>query len=128
MFGSYNTKSVVVSLDYDPAADDYVGIWRAPQTAEIVGAYAWTANDVAASGTNYFSVALVNGGTDGTATTAIAGAIGGTPGWTGLTPKTFTITNGSVTAGQVVAINYDETGTGTFGQLCVQLDYVLGQA
>lgn len=128
MFGGMNTKSVVVSFDYDPAADDEMVIWRVPATCEIIGAYATTANDVAASTANYFSVSLVNGGTAGSGTASIATGVGGTAGWTGLSPKSFTISNGTVTAGQVVKANYDETGTGTFAQVTIQLDYLIGQA
>ncbi len=128
MFGGLNTKSVTISLDYDPADDDEVVIWRAPAACEIVGAYATTANDVAASTANYFNVSLVNGGTAGSGTAAIATVVGGTAGWTGLSPKSFTIGNGTLAAGQVVKANYDETGTGTFGQVTIQLDYLVGQA
>ena len=126
MFGSQNKQSVVFSVAYDPAADETYPLWRAPQACEIVAAYATVANDVAASTANYFTLALQNGGAAGTATTALAAAIGGTAGWTGLTPKTFTVSEGTLAAGEVVTAAYDETGTGTFTQVTVQLDYVLG--
>lgn len=128
MFGSMNTKSVVVALNYDPAADDDIPLWVAPTACEIVSAYAVVANNVAAHTANYFDLALYNGGTAGTDTTAVAGTIGGTAGWTGLTPKAFTIANGSVSAGDVVYARYNEEGTGTFVAMNVQLNYVEGQA
>jgi len=122
MFGNTTYLPVVVSLDYDPAADDDIVLWRAPFACEIRSAYATTSNDVAASTANYFNLALYNGGTSGTALTAIAGTIGGTAGWTGLTPKTFTVSAGALTAGQLVTLRYNEEGTGTFAHMVVQLD------
>jgi len=127
MFGSYNKKSVTFSVAYDPAADEVWPVWRAPQACEITAAYATVANDVAASTANYFTVALLNGGSAGTAVTSLATAVGGTAGWTGLTPKAFTVAEGTLAAGDVVTASYDETGTGTFAQITIQLDYVLGE-
>lgn len=127
MFGDYAKNSVVVTLDYDPAADDDMTIWRAPQDVVITGAYAWIQNTLAASTANYFDLALYNGGTAGTALGALAGTIGGTAGWTAQTAKSFTITNGTVTAGQFVTLRYNEEGTGTFTALGVQIDFVRGQ-
>lgn len=128
MFGDRTHLSAVAYIDHDPAADDYLPVWVAPLACEIVAAKVTVANDVAANTVNYFNLALYNGGTAGTATTAIAGTIGGTAGWTGLLPTAFTISNGTVTAGQLVTLHYNEEGTGTFSAMTVQLDYVLGQA
>ncbi len=126
MFGSQNVKQVIVSLDYDPAADDTIPVWIPYQAAEILSASATVANDVAADATNRFAVSLQNGGTDGTGTDAIAAAVGGAGGWTGNTPKPFTISEGTVDAGEVIQVVYDENGTGTFGQLLVVINYVDG--
>lgn len=128
MFGSNNIHSVIVALNYDPAADDDIPVWVAPATCEIVSANAVCANAVAASTANYFDLALYNGGSAGTAVTAIGGTIGGTVGWGALTPKSFTVSNGSVSAGDVVYARYNEEGTGTFTVMNVQLNYVIGQA
>lgn len=127
MFQSQVSFPVVMTLAYDPAADETWPVWRAPAACEVVSAYATIANDVAASTANYFTVALQNGGTAGTATTALAAAIGGTAGWTGLTPKGFTISEGTLAAGEVVTCAYDETGTGTFTQITVQLEVRFGE-
>ena len=128
MFGGAVRFPVVVSIDYDPGADDILPVWRAPQACEIKSAYAIAVSDVAAGTVNYFAATLQNGGTAGTATDAISAAIGGTPGWTGLLPVAFAIGSGSanLAAGEVVTVSYDETGTGTFTQLIVQLDVVMG--
>lgn len=127
MFGDQIKNSVVVALDYDPAADDDLSIWRAPQDVVVTAAYAWTQNTLAGSTANYFDLALYNGGTAGTALGTLAGTIGGTAGWTAQTPKTFTVSNGTVTAGQLITARYNEEGTGTFTAMVIQLDFVRGQ-
>jgi len=126
MIGSYNKKSVVFTVAYDPAADEVWPLWRAPDACEVTAVYATVANDVGASTAAYFDLTLRNGGSAGTATTALTAAIGGTPAWTGLTPKTATVSQGTLAAGDMVTCAYDETGTGTFTQVTIQIDYVLG--
>lgn len=126
MFGSQQKHSVLLTLAYDPAADEVWPIWRAPAACEVTAAYATVANDVGASTANFFDITLRNGGAAGTATTALSAAIGGTAGWTGLTPEVATVSEGTLAAGDVVTAAYDETGTGTFTQITIQLDYVIG--
>jgi hypothetical protein len=128
MFGANNTKTLTIPFNYDPAADDDLYVFKAPQQIEIVSASFACNNAVAASTANYFDLALYNGGTAGTATTAIAGTIGGTVGWSALTPKDFTVSNGTVTANQIVYLRYNEEGTGTFTAGVLQINYCLGQA
>lgn len=128
MFGSYATETLLIPFNYDPAADDDLYVFKAPQQLEIVSASFACSNAVAASTANYFDLALYNGGTAGTATTAIAGTIGGTVGWSALTPKDFTVSNGTVTANQIVYLRYNEEGTGTFTAGVLQINYRLGQA
>lgn len=127
MFGANDVKSIVLAYDFDPAADDDLFVLKAPQTMKIVSASFTTNNTIAASTANYFDLALYNGGTAGTAVTVIAGTIAnGTAGYTALTPRDFTITNGTVTAGQIVYLRYDETGTGTFVAGALQVNYTTG--
>lgn len=128
MFGGAIKNSVVASIDWDPAADDFLPVWVAPQACELVGAKVVVANVVASHTANYFSLALINGGTAGTATTEIGGTIGGSTGWTALLPVAFTLSNGTIAAGEVVTLKYDEEGTGTFSAMMVQLDYQFGNA
>ena len=114
---------VVVAIDDDPAADQYVPIFRARKACTLAAAYAWQTDDIAANTDNYVSLALKNGGTAGTATTAMSGTVGGLGGWTGLTPETFTISAGALTAGQVVVLLYDEEGTTAPGSpMVIQLE------
>lgn len=131
MFGDLS-KSVTVYLDYDPAADDVLPVWRVPHRATIKAAYWTSTNAVAASGSVYYSLALLNGGTAGTATDAISSTVGGTaasgtaPGWGALTPTALPITDGAVDAGELVVLSYDENTTGTFTAGVLQIDYVDG--
>lgn len=128
MFGGNTKHSVVAFMGHDPGADDDIPVWVAPLACEIVGAKVVVTNAVAGNTANYFDLSLYNGGTAGTALTAIAGTIGGTAGWSALVPVPFTVSNGTVAAGELVKIRYNEEGTGTFGSMAVQLDYVIGQA
>lgn len=128
MFSAQNIHSITTYLDYDPAADDVIPVWTAPQACTIVSANAVSTNGLAPDGTNYYSLSLRNIGAAGTATTAIAAAVGGTAGWTALVPAAFTIDtdNNNVASGDVVAVVYDENGTGTFTATAVQINYVVG--
>lgn len=127
MFGDAVYFPVVAHIDHDPAADDDLPVWRAPFDCAIRSAYVTVTNAVAAHTADYFDLALYNGGTSGTALDAIAGTIGGTVGWSALTPTAFTISDGVVTAGELVKIRYNEAGTGTFGAMVVQLDVQPGK-
>lgn len=128
MFGSQIIHSVVAFLDYDPAADDQIPVFIAPAACEITAAKVMTTNTIAADGTNYFGAGLVNKGGAGNGSGVIAPAVGGeSVAWTALVPKPFTISGGTLAAGDVVALDYNENGTGTFTSLMVQIDYVLGQ-
>lgn len=125
MFNSQNIKSVTISLDYDPAADKVIPVFRAPQPLTVVGCYATVTTTIASDGTNYFAVALKNG------SEVVGAAVGGVDtAWTALTPKSMTIdeTYSYIDAGEVLALDYNETATGTFTQLTVQIDYLVGDA
>jgi len=130
MFPSQAPVVISFNISADPAADQIYPVLYVPTGRQftILSASAVTADDVAAATDNYFTVALQNGGTAGTGTTAVAAAIGGTVGWTGLLPKAFTVSANELTAGQVLNVAYDETGTGTFGVLNVQVVGVWGEA
>lgn len=130
MFPSQAPVVITFDVAYDPAADETYAFFKVPTGRQftILSACAMVPNDVGASTANYFTVALQNGGTAGTGTTAVAAAIGGTAGWTGMVPKDFTLTTDELTAGQVLKVAYDETGSGTFTQLGIQVVGVWGEA
>ena len=126
MFQGMIEFPVCVFIDSDPAADQVYPIWKAPRKAQIISAQAIIADDLAAGTVNYFALSLLNGGAAGTATTVISDVIGGTVGWTGLTPKVFTMSAPEIADGDVVVLKYDEEGTGTFGAMVVQLNIRYG--
>ena len=128
MFGSQNNKILTWYMDHDTAADDDLYLFKAPTQMEIVSASFACNNAVAASTANYFDLCIYNAGTAGTATNAISGTVGGTVGFDALTPKDFTISNGTVTPGQIVFLRYNEEGTGTFTAGVLQINYREGIA
>ena len=123
MLQTLRRDSVVVSFAFDPAANKAMPLWRAPKACIIKRATVSSAFTLAAATANYFTVNLLNGGTAGTATTAIGGTAGGTAGWTALTEKTLITSDTSLAAGAWVVANYVEAGTGTFQQMTIQVDY-----
>lgn len=125
MFGDYNINSVTVSVDYDPAADKSIPVFRAPHPITVVGCYATVTTAIASDGSNYFAASLKNG------SDVVGSPVGGVDtAWVALTPKSMTIDEATayIDTGEVLAVLYDETGTGTFGQLTIQIDYVHGKA
>ena len=127
-FPSQIPMSVSGIIAEDPAADQVYPLWRVPAGAEVTGIYFATTDDVGASTANYFTVTPRNGGAAGTATTALGAAVGGTAGWTGGTAKSSTVVAAqkNPSAGDMITAAYDETGSGTFGNLWFQIDYKIG--
>lgn len=128
MFGAYNVQTATVFLDWDPASDDDIPVFVAPKALEITGAKFTLVNALAGSTANYFDLALYNGGTAGTALTAVSGTAGGTAGYSAMVPNDFTVTNGTMAANEVLKVRYNEEGTGTFTAMILSLNYVLGKA
>jgi len=125
MFGSYNIQSVVAALEFDPAADATIPVFRAPHPLTVVGCHVTLTSAIASDGTNYFAASLKNG------SDVVGSPVGGADtAWVALTPKSMTIdtTTAFVDEGDVLAVFYNENGTGTFGQMTVQIDYVHGEA
>jgi len=127
MFGDRALKVITYSFGQDPAADASLPIFVAPEALTIKSANL-TTNATTAGGTvNFFDVALWNGGTSGTANGVVAGTVGGTVGWVALTSVPFTVTNGYMTAGQLLRLRYDETGTATIQGSTLTISYVNGK-
>jgi len=132
MFG-YDNKHVVTCHVGDPTKDMDLLIYRAPCKCEVMAAYIVDNVGIAAGTENYFEVALKNAGTSGTATTAMAAALGGTPAsgtapaWTVNVPQTFTISEGTLASGEWVKADYDETGT-CAQNITIVLEVVYGVA
>jgi hypothetical protein len=119
-------ETIVALIDDDPGADQYIPLFRAPVACTVEAAYVIMTDAVNNTDANKLYLSLKNGGTAGTATTDLAGTVGGTagtPSWTALAPVTLTISAGSLTAGQIVTLHYDEEGTMAPGSpIFVQLE------
>ena len=88
-------------------------MWKAPFAGEVIDLWAVAGAAVTQDGTVGLSIILQNGGAVGTATTAIGTVGGGTTdaGWVADTVRAGTLGVATFAAGDVLAIQYDETGT-----------------
>jgi len=119
------TVSVVVS---DPTADLSLPIWRVPAQVtkiEILEAFICTDTTLAAGTQHGLMASLLDGGTAGTGTTAFTNVLGGTdaggtfPAWTASIPQSWTISDGTLDAGDYVVYKHDESLLGTVAMLNV---------
>jgi hypothetical protein len=127
-FGSDIVHSVTVIVG-DPGADNkQIHLWRAPVAAEIKRAYIAVQNAQGAGSAGAF--ALHNFGTGGTAVGGtVAAALGGTATASRLsaaTPSAYTISEGTMAAGEWLVLDYQETGDWVEQQVAITFDYVLG--
>lgn len=125
--GSRKVVSVVIS---DPTADARIPVLVAPSDHSITVEKfsAALTSTLSGSTVNYVDLSLENGGTAGTAQTALAASIGGTAGWVANTIQSGSATAGSgrLTAAQVLVLNYAETGTVAPGFITVTVEYTDG--
>jgi len=125
-----NVHSVTMAIS-DPTADNYYRLLRVPsRMTKIEILEAWAESDVTVtlgSGTGV-ALTLLDYGTAGTAAEGtVSSALGGTAiTWTAATPKNFTISEGTMDAGDWLVLKYDETGTVAPLNITVQIDYVCG--
>ena len=130
MFGYDNVHTVTVCVS-DPTADAVIPIWKAPtRLAKVEILEAWILSDTAIAGAStQIAAALVDKGPAGTATESLmTGTLGTatTGDWAALTPRNFTITEGTIDGGDYVALKYDETGTIAPLNLVVGFNWVSG--
>jgi hypothetical protein len=127
MLGS--RESVTVFLP-DGAGDEKFPIFVAPSDHSITIEKATFVipGGLSASTANFLQVSLENGGAAGTATTDLGGTAGGTVGWSDNVPLSFSPAAGSgqLTAGQVLVLDWAETGTIAPVGLAVTIEYVHG--
>jgi hypothetical protein len=128
MFGSENIRSMTVVIA-DPGADaKSIALWRAPVAAEILRAYIVCQNAQAEGSAGNF--ALHNFGTSGTAVEGtVAAGKGGTASANRLaaaTPVAYTLTEGTMAAGEWLYCQYEETGDFIEGLVSITFDYVTG--
>lgn len=101
----------VTALITGDVGDETFQMWVAPAACEVVSAYAAIGAALSGEGTA-LQITLQNGGTSGTATTAI-GTIGGgtTVAWVADTLKAATLGVATLAAGEALCFKYDESGT-----------------
>lgn len=102
----------VTALITGDIADETYQMWVAPQACEVISCYAAIGATITLGAGTALQITLQNGGTVGTATTAI-GTIGGgtTVQWTADTIKAGTLGVATLAAGEALTFKYDETGT-----------------
>ena len=117
-------------LTHDPAADEIFTLFRFPTAGKVLGAYA---TNTAAIATATNTLALYLSKYSSAATPVVAGTLGSWAAgstWAVDVPRTMTMTAfGSTalfTAGQWMMLSYDETSTGTWTEMGLQVDYQLG--
>ena len=94
-------------------ADETHAMWKAPFAGEVIDLWAVAGAAVTQDGTVGLAVVLQNGGSVGTATTAIGTVGGGTAdaGWAADTVRAGTLGVATFVAGDVLCVKYDETST-----------------
>lgn len=110
MFQSQVQFPVNLTVVADVPDNEVYHMWVAPQACEVISAYGSIGASIAHGEGTGLLITLLNGGTAGTATTAI-GSIGAgtTESWTADTIKAASLGAASLAAGEVLCVKYDET-------------------
>ena len=130
----FNPRLAPYSLSHvfahDPAADEIFSIMRFPVAGQVLDAYA-TNTAAIATATNTLSLRLEK--YSAAATPVVQGTLGSWAAgatWAVDVPRQMTKTALGSTAlfaaGEWLRLAYDETSTGTWTELGLQVDYVLG--
>lgn len=104
----------VTALITGDIADETYQMWVAPAACEVIGIYAAVGATLTAGAGTGLSIVLQNGGTVGTATTALGTIGSGTAdtGWVADTVKAGSVnSSATLAAGEALTFKYDETGT-----------------
>jgi len=119
---------MTIVMDADPAADVEFNWFRFPVIGQVLGVY--YSNDAAlatATNTLLLAVGKSAAGTGTFATIVSKAAASTAAADTPYAPTmTTTVADTKFAAGDWVRIKYDETGTGTWTRMAIQVDYVLG--
>jgi len=118
----------------DPGADDkQIHLWRAPEACEIKSAYIVARDAQGAGSAGQF--ALHNYGTAGTAIKASGGTVAAAKGGTATadrlsagTPEAYTISEGTMAAGEWLVLDYQETGDWVEALVTIVIEVVPGVA
>lgn len=134
MFGYDNQHSVSVAVS-DPGADKSIPIWKVPAAVtkiEILEASVLTVTGLAAGTANGLEISLLDGGSDGSGTSALTNTIGGTTAggtyaaWTTVSPQSFTMSEGTLDGGDWLVLKWAETGSIAETNIIVNFAYVHG--
>lgn len=108
--------------------DETFALWVAPLAGEVVSMYVVPGATITAGAGTGLVLTLQNGGTVGTATTAIGTVGSGTAdtGWVADTVRAGTLGAATFVAGDVLTLKYDETGTVNTAWLNVSLGVRFG--
>jgi hypothetical protein len=125
-FPAMNPQVVVVALN-DPGADDQqVPVFRAPKSCEVVSAYLGVQG--AQDGTNASEIKLQKN--DGSTVSDMSDVLGGTVLADRLAAgsmNAFTISEGTLAAGDVVEVDYQLNGTAPEVNMVLVLEVVWGK-
>lgn len=128
MFG-YARKVASVVIPGGLTGDEKFPVLMAPASHKVTIEKATMIlnDDISGSTASYATYVLLNGGTAGTATTAI-GTAGGTAGFTQYVPEAFTLADGSgqLDEGEVLVLSMDITGSVTAPDATLVIEYVDG--
>lgn len=131
---SFNPRLAPYTLSYllthDPGADETLTLFRFPAGGKVLDSYA-TNTAAIATATNTLALRLVK------ASTALANTVQGTLGswaagatWAVDTTRAMTMTAFGSTAlfaaGEKVLLEYDEETSGTWTEMGLQVDYMIG--
>jgi hypothetical protein len=115
---------------HDPAADEVFSLFRFPVAGQVLDAYA-TNTAAIATATNTLAIRLSK--FSSAATPVVQGTLGSWAAgstWAVDVPRQMTKTSFGSTAlfaaGEWLRLEYDETSTGTWTEMGMQVDYVLG--
>lgn len=130
LLSGYNTQqvSLVINAGSAVAGTTTLPILRAPfGGVTVTDAYIMPNTAIVANGSNYVTATLLNGGTAGTATTAI-GTAGGTAGVTAA-PNAYTLNTAAdeLTADQYLMARIVKTGSIAENEYSVVVRYVAGK-
>lgn len=124
----YNTR--ITTANFSGTVDARVPILVAPFGGATVK-NVWGISDgaISAHASNYITGTVYNGGTVGTATTAVAAGPGTATGWSADTKTAFTVTtaNANLAAGEMLVIAWDYNGTVAPINLTAIVEWVQGQ-
>lgn len=124
----YNTQQtqVTVTAGSVTSGTTFFPVLRAPYGGLTVkGAWIGANAAVAANGSNYVTLNLMDAGTAGTATTSI-GTAGGTAGVT-VAPAAFTVSTNNLDAGDYLNLKVGKIGSITENEFSVIIEWVRGQ-